>query len=340
MTPSVTGLPNIGIRLHGGLTAMDCTTLAVAADEAGFSTAWFAENAFDRGILPAATACAIATRRLEIAAGVFNPFSRHPTMMAMEIAALDELASGRACLSIGAGIAASVEKIGFDPQKPLTALRDSLVIIRGLLGGEPVDYAGKAFSARQVSLGFAGRAALPIFLAGRGSLTARLAGELADGLIVSNMCSVAFGGARAAEVAAARSASGRNGSARIVQFMPCAIAEDGDAARVQAKRAVAAMVPGFWRLAQKVASAKQGLLAGTAIAEADFAAATAALEAGKDGADVLDDRFTDAFSIAGTPSECRFRMEIYARSGITDLGLTFAEADGASQIELLAGLLR
>ena len=82
-------------------------------------TAWFAENAFARGVLPAAAACAMATSRLRIGAGVFNPFSRHPTMMAMEIGALDELSDGRAMLGIGAGIGSSVQKIGSSSDKPV-----------------------------------------------------------------------------------------------------------------------------------------------------------------------------------------------------------------------------
>src|ERR1700721_3726021 len=111
-------LPRISLRLHGMLTARRCVELAVAADRSGFSTAWFAENAFARGVLPAAAACAVATSRLRIGAGVFNPFSRHPTMMAMEIGALDELSDGRAMLGMGAGIASPPQKMGSRCDKP------------------------------------------------------------------------------------------------------------------------------------------------------------------------------------------------------------------------------
>ena len=97
-------LPRISIRVDGSMHPRECVDLAIAADAAGLAGVWFAENAFARGILPAAAACAAATRRVRINAGVFNPYSRHPAMMAMEIGALDELSNGRASLSIGAGI--------------------------------------------------------------------------------------------------------------------------------------------------------------------------------------------------------------------------------------------
>jgi 5,10-methylenetetrahydromethanopterin reductase len=63
MVEKMKKLPRIGIRLHGSLTARDCVELAIAADRSGFATAWFAENAFARGVLPAAAACAVATNR-------------------------------------------------------------------------------------------------------------------------------------------------------------------------------------------------------------------------------------------------------------------------------------
>lgn len=217
-----TKLPNISIRLHGLLTARECVDLAVAADESGFATCWFAENAFARGILPAAAACAVATRRIAIGAGVFNPFSRHPSMMAMELGALDELSDGRTSLSIGAGIGAAVQKLALDSSKPVVALRDTLAIVKPMLRGERVSYTGKAFSALNVGLDYRPRQNVPIFLAGRGDLTLQLCGESADGLLISNMCSREFAANAAGVVNAARAASGRSGRATIVQYMPCA----------------------------------------------------------------------------------------------------------------------
>src|ERR1700748_566786 len=107
-------LPKISIRLDGSIPPQECVELAIAADNAGLSGVWFAENAFARGIWPAAVACAVATKRVHIHAGVFNPFNRHPTMMAMEIGAFDELANGRASISIGAGILSASTKMGID----------------------------------------------------------------------------------------------------------------------------------------------------------------------------------------------------------------------------------
>ncbi len=252
-------LPHISLRLHGSMPAADCVALAKMAEELGFAGIWFAENAFARGILPAAAVCAAATSRLQINTGVFNPFSRHPTMMAMEIGALDELSKGRATLSIGSGIIAAVGKIGFDAHKPLPALRDTLTIVRGLLRGEEVDHVGPAFSARKVKLDFAPRADIAIFLAGRGNLTTKLAGEAADGLIISNMCSPEFAREVAELTRASRNAAGRSGEGRVIQYMPCAVGEDRAEAAKTAKRAIGTMLPGFWSLGQKLELGQKGI---------------------------------------------------------------------------------
>src|SRR5215831_19877830 len=162
-------LPKLSLRLHGGLDPRRCVELANRADALGFACVWFAENPFNRGVLPAAAACAVATERLGIGIGVFNPYNRHPTLIAMEIGALDELAQGRARLGIGSGIASATERMGLSSERPLAAVRDAITIVRAMLAGEEVDYTGRAFSARKVRLEYkARRPDLPLLMAARG----------------------------------------------------------------------------------------------------------------------------------------------------------------------------
>src|SRR5262245_65071493 len=142
----------IALRLHGGLTAAASAEQARAAERAGFSTVWFAENPFNRGVLPAMAACALATRTIRIGIGVFNPFNRHPTLMAMEIGALDELADGRVVLGVGAGI--KIAQMGLPAHRPIEAVREAIQILRPLLCGEEVTYGGEIFEASRVQIEF------------------------------------------------------------------------------------------------------------------------------------------------------------------------------------------
>lgn len=255
--------------------------------------------------------------------------------MAMEIGALDELSNGRVSLSVGSGIISALQKIGLASEKPLAALRDTVAIARDLLRRKEVDYAGAVFSAHKVRLDYSSRSDIPIFIAGRGNLVVKLAGEIADGLLVSNMCSAAFAGQLAATLKASRKAAGQSGTAQVIQYMPCALNVDHKAAITAAKRAIGGMLPGFWNLGQKLKSAKDGLLAGTDIAESEFAAASARLSAGEDAAEVLDERYTRAFALAGTPENCLAAAERYAADGVTELALTFTGPMALADIKTL-----
>lgn len=317
----IRNLPKISIRLNGSIPPQQCVELAVAADRAGLSGIWFAENAFARGIWPAAAACAVATSRVHIHAGVFNPFNRHPAMMAMEVGALDELSNGRASISLGAGIIAASAKLGIDAEKPVPALRDALVILRGLLNGDEVNHIGQRFSAKKISLDYNPRPGIPIFLAGRGSLTIKLAGEAADGLLVSNMCSAEYAGRSAELMHSARRRSGSAGS--VIQYMPCIVNSSSLIAFRDAKRIVGEMVPRFWALGQKIPSAKDALLLGSGISEEDFASAASYISSGRDPAEVLDERYTATFSISGTPEDCLMLATRYKAAGVDELALTF-----------------
>ncbi len=115
-----------------------------------------------------------------------------PTLIAMEIGALDELSGGRVRLGIGSGLGHAVERMGFNTKRSLTTLREAIAIVRALLRGEEVNYAGTVFNVQRVKLDYRARADIPIFMAARGPNAVKACGELADGLIVSNMCTAGF----------------------------------------------------------------------------------------------------------------------------------------------------
>jgi 5,10-methylenetetrahydromethanopterin reductase len=335
----VATFPRLSLRVHGGMTPQQCVAQAQAAEAAGFHGIWFAENPFNRGILPAAAACAIATRELKISPGVFNPYNRHPTLIAMEIGALDELAQGRVRLGIGSGIGTAVERMGFAYDRPLTTLREAVTIVRALLRGEEVTYVGSAFRINNVKLDYRARADIPIFMAGRGDRSLRACGDLADGLIVSNMCTVAFAAGAVKKLHAAARAAGRTQLPDVVQYVACFPGADRGEAQRLAVQAVAEMLPSYWRLGQRLPAAKQALIEGSGIGEGEFAAAVSHLTAEEPAKDVLDERFVSVFTLSGTAEDCRRQGAAYAEAGVTELALTFAGEDAGADMWFLADAL-
>ncbi len=328
-------LPALALRCPGGLTPSQCVEQAVAAERAGFSTVWFAENLFGRGAWPAAAACAVATRQIRIGLGVFNPHNRHPTLMAMEIAAFDELSEGRAVLGIGAGIPSRVRRIG-PADRPIAAVRDAVTITRALLRGDSVTYTGKAFSADGVRLEFAPRRAdVPILTAAMGEQALRLCGEIADGMMVSNLAPPAFTRHAVPIVHEAAKRAERQAPREVIQYVPCAVREDGDEARRLAKRAAAAMLTAYNATASdatRAAMTKYGR-------PEDFARAMARLGRGEAPEDAIDDRLLAEYAIAGTPDECLAQASVYADAGVTELAIAPVGERGADDITRLGRTL-
>lgn len=120
--------------------------------------------------------CAANTERLRLGPRVITPLTRHPAVAASAAATLEELAPGRTMLGIGSGDSAPYN-IGLKPV-PLVELRDYALAIRALLTTGRADYRGA--TARFTW----SRARVPIFLAASGPKTLRLAGRIADGVVV------------------------------------------------------------------------------------------------------------------------------------------------------------
>jgi len=324
--------PSLALRCHGGLTPQQCVEQAVAAERAGFSTVWFAENPFGRGAWPAAAACAVATREIRIGLGILNPHQRHPTLMAMEIAAFDELSGGRAVLGIGAGIPSRIKKTHAPVDRPIAAVRDAVTITRALLRGETVAYTGKAFSADGVRLDFAPRRAdVPILTAAMGEQALRLCGEIADGVIISNLVPSAFTRRAVAIIREAATRMNRQAPREIVQYVPGAVRDDGVEARRIAKRSVGAMLTAY---AQTASAATRAAMSEHSRPE-ELKRALDRLTRGDAAEDAIDDRLLAEYAIAGTPDECIAQCRVYADAGVTELAIAPISERGAEEIARL-----
>jgi len=124
------------------------------AEELGFAASWVPEDYFFRGAFTIASALACSTSRIRIGLGVVNPFTRHPALIAMEFAALTELAPARTTLGIGAGVKAWIDQMGIDSPRPGAAIEEAVEVIRRLLPGEKVTFAGKVFHSDRIGLSF------------------------------------------------------------------------------------------------------------------------------------------------------------------------------------------
>jgi 5,10-methylenetetrahydromethanopterin reductase len=336
----VTAAPKFSVRLHGGIDPRRSIELARIAEAIGFASLWFAENPFNRGVLPAAAACAAATSRIGIGIGVLNPYNRHPTLIAMEIGALDEIARGRARLGIGSGIASATARMGLRSDRPLAAARDAITIVRAMLKGEEVDYSGGIFSAHKVKLEYAPlRPDMPLLMAARGDQALALCGAIADGAMISNLCPPQYTQHAVGVVARAAHAAGRSMPAEVIQYVACAVRADRAEAHRLAKTMIGEMLPAYWSLGERVPSAKSAMLRAKDLPESDIARTIGRLRAREPAADVLDHRFLAAFAIAGTPQDCLAQAQRYFAAGASELALSFAGSEPERDMKLLGAAM-
>lgn len=183
----------LGLLLAGSRPVPEALDLARRAEAAGIEEIWVSEDYFERGAFVLAAATAAVTSRPTIGIGVVNPWTRHPLLTAMEFAALDELAAGRAALGLGASNPVWMqERAGIRFTHPLEAIDESVQIIRAALGGRRVAHAGRHFAV-DAQLSFEpGRADPPIYIGAKGPRALALAAQVADGVLLSLLSAPAY----------------------------------------------------------------------------------------------------------------------------------------------------
>jgi 5,10-methylenetetrahydromethanopterin reductase len=172
------------LRLNNDLTLPEYVALAQAAEQAGFDQFWVSNDLFLRSAPVILAAVAGATSRIEIGTCILNPYTIHPSEIAMLAATLDELSGCRFNLGLAAGAADFLGWVGLPQSRPLADMRAAIVAIRAMLRGERGPLPGPfAPWTADAYLRFSAPRATPIYLGAMSPGMLRLAGELADGAL-------------------------------------------------------------------------------------------------------------------------------------------------------------
>lgn len=121
---------------------------------------------------------ATVTKSPRLAVTVSNPRTRHPAVVTSMLATLNEASDGRAVYGIGSGDSA-LRNIGLPPAR-VAEVRDFVGAVKGLASGEEVSWQGAPAAVRW------SRRETPIWMAAEGPRMQYLAGQLADGVLLSN----------------------------------------------------------------------------------------------------------------------------------------------------------
>jgi alkanesulfonate monooxygenase SsuD/methylene tetrahydromethanopterin reductase-like flavin-dependent oxidoreductase (luciferase family) len=174
----------LGVVFRPQLPPERLRAVAEAAEVAGVDQLWLWEDSFLEGGIASASAALAWTSRLQVGIGLLPVPLRNPALAAMEIATVARLFPGRFLPGLGHGVLEWMAQAGAGVGSPMTLLREYTGAVRALLAGERVSTTGRYVRLDGVALDWPPPSPPPLLVGARGPKTVRLAGELADGLLL------------------------------------------------------------------------------------------------------------------------------------------------------------
>lgn len=145
---------------------------------------------------------ASVTRSARLAVTVSNPRTRHPAVVASCLAALHDLTGGRVVYGIGSGDSA-LRNIGL-PAGRVAEVGEFARAVKRLCAGQEITWQGAHAAVRWAAFD------LPVFVAAEGPRMQHLAGQVADGVLLSNALDPAVLASARRQLAAGAESAGRS----------------------------------------------------------------------------------------------------------------------------------
>lgn len=177
--------PTLAAILHPEQPPETLLAAARTGAEAGLEELWIWEDAFSHGAASIAGAILGATERVRVGIGVMPFPLRNVALAAMEVAALARAFPGRVLPGFGHGVQEWMRQAGVRARSVLTLEREYIGALRALLAGEEVTVAGDYVTLDRVRLSWPPAQAPALHLAATGPRSLRLAGEIGDGVILT-----------------------------------------------------------------------------------------------------------------------------------------------------------
>jgi probable F420-dependent oxidoreductase len=176
-----------GVNVRSAQSRTDWAEKARKIEALGYATLLLPDHLTDLiAPMPALVSAAEATKTIKVGTNVLNNDLRHPVLVAREAAAVDLLTDGRLQLGLGAGsIQAEYEQAGLDFDRGgvrVERLAEAVTIIKGLLNGEQVNFAGRHYRVTDHRIGPlpVQKPHPPILIGGNGRRLHSLAAREAD----------------------------------------------------------------------------------------------------------------------------------------------------------------
>ncbi|MGY5854425.1 MAG: LLM class flavin-dependent oxidoreductase [Candidatus Thorarchaeota archaeon] len=175
---------SIGVTTNMKVSAT--SWIAQNADELGVDSIWVGEDiGLGQDAFVLTTACLLQSKKVRVGTGII-PFATNDVIsMARATATLQQTSGGRFVFGTGVGGIQDLQRLGIKIQKPVTELRETIDVLKRLWAGESVTVESELMYLEDKCLNLKRPVEIPIFLGIRGPQMQKLAGEIADGIILS-----------------------------------------------------------------------------------------------------------------------------------------------------------
>jgi len=262
-------------------------------------------------------AYAAVSKRIKVGSGVINNWTRNIGLLAATFLTLDDLAPSRIICGIGAWWDPLARNVGIERRKPLTAMRETVEVLRRLLNMERVTYHGEFVHVDGIELDVVhGRREprhVPIMIGATGDKMMELTGEIADGAVL-NYCVPPDYNDNALELldAGARRAGRTLDDVDRPQLVVCSVDHDHDRA-IDTTRELLTQY-----LAQQPHIAKASGVSDHVVAEIQAILGwPATKEQIRRAKHLVPEELILRISASGTPEEARAKVNEYRKHGCT-----------------------
>lgn len=325
MSPDQTNEHTYGLIFHPSFPIEWLPEYARKAEKAGFEELWLWDDCFLPGAISAAAIALSATQRIKVCIGLLPVPVYNPLFAAMEITTLAASFPGRFIAGFGHGVGPWMKQIGAADGASLARLRETVSVVRELLGGKEVTFNGETVHLDRVQMHQLPAVQPPLYVGAMREKSLALAGNIGDGTILTGMSSPQYIEWAMQHIRSGMQAAGRS-QHRVVSFLDVKVDPDGEVARAAARKSLADRLP--WA---DVHLAKSGLSAEVSVYLATHAPADLALH--------MPDAWLDAFSASGTPAQVAATLQRWFKAGVNTLILQPLGGDPACLDEYVRYLM-
>jgi 5,10-methylenetetrahydromethanopterin reductase len=312
MADSVDGrFRGIGLSLSNEDPAEITLSLVSEADRLGYDEVSLPESRRHRSVMAIAGAALATTEQITVRIGVANPVTRHPVVLAMEAATLEDLGPGRVRFGLGAA-EWTVRSMGWAPSgwRPYTNTIETVRAVRHLTRGDELGFEPTTFLApADTVLDQPSPGPVPVDLGAVNKRMMEAVGEHADGVQLGAITSVGYTRWALDRIRDGADRAGRDLDEILITGNVLTSVDHDRAAARAAVRGVLAYY--LYRV--------EGVVVDESGADPDEvdAVRTAVTEHGVDaGADAVTEGLIDLFAVAGTVDDVVDGLTPFAAAGM------------------------